>query len=66
MTAELRLPTIGEEYMITRAQSGVDLDEPVRVEVELVTKRGRGYQVHTRYGRFRLKDFMKMAQRVDA
>lgn len=58
------LPRTGDTYRITKDIDNklATLEEPRTVTVELVTKRGRGYQVHTELGRFRLKDFLKVAQ----
>lgn len=61
------LPRIGDTYRIVKDvdKAGEALAEPVLVEVDLVTKRGRGYQVHTKFGRFRLKDFLRVTEKVD-
>jgi hypothetical protein len=61
------LPRIGDVYRIVKDVDNkfAPLDEPVLVDVELVTKRGRGYQVHTKFGRFRLRDFIKATEYVE-
>lgn len=54
-TTEVRLPKAGEEYDIRNPENG----EMVKLFVTSVSKRGRGYQVLTNHGKFRLKDFTK-------
>lgn len=67
MTDLSTLPRAGDTYRITKDVDNkfAALEAPVLAHVELVTKRGRGYQVHTEFGKFRLKDFLKAADFVE-
>lgn len=48
-----RLPQVGDEFDIRNKETG----ELVKLHITAVAKRGRGYQVLTDHGKFRLKDF---------
>jgi hypothetical protein len=50
---EFKLPAVGDEFEIRDYATGGTLP----VVVLSVAKRGRGYQVLTDHGKFRLKDF---------
>lgn len=50
---ENKLPAVGDEFDIRDRETGGTL----KLVVLSVAKRGRGYQVLTDHGKFRLKDF---------